>query len=166
MLPPKTPTSSAVSPRRAGSARPAAPRHLSMKTRKGMRMGKPSLRMRMVSRIPEYRSWLLTTSASKSPGSWGARGETPAARRAKPCPPRAHHAPASSHGQHRHRRRQESPGAGSHLLVVGFEAADEEGVAPAWERPHRPRGTGVWPSPCSWQPQAWPGCPPCPPCPP
>lgn len=52
----------------------AHPRHLSMKTRKGMRMGKPSLRMRMVSRMPEYRSWLLTTSASKSPGSWGTRG--------------------------------------------------------------------------------------------
>lgn len=72
---PKTSTNSVVSPQWNSGAQPAAPRHLSMKTRKGMRMGKPSLRMRMVSRIPEYRSWVLTTSASKSPGSWGGDGE-------------------------------------------------------------------------------------------
>lgn len=105
------------------------------------------MRMRMVSRIPEYRSWVLTTSASKSPGSWGGRGEkhqqlhgqtpTHCVPTTLPVPP----------GQHRHQHGQESPG--SHLLVVGFEAAHKEGVAPVAERPCQPHRTGDKASPAT-----------------
>lgn len=124
----------------------------------------------MVSRIPEYRSWVLTTSASKSPGSWGGRGEkhqqlhgqTPT-HRVPTTLPVPQQAPGTSTGRR---------ALALTFLLLGLRQRTKKGLH-LWQRdpvshtgqgtkPAQPPRAQIQLSPCSQQPSAQPGCPPCP----